>query len=143
MYLSPILFAGTISQNSHHYKSSRLLCSVNATSSPSCLFKLENPIVLHCLIFPLKKLGRLELVAAQRQRGSTLFSTSGVYSCPVLRPSYVCATRSRSLQIFGCLFAVLRNILFELLRNINIKQSSFILDSRQKLISVCLLFTEV
>ena len=52
--LSPILFAWTISQNSRHYKTSRVLCSINAISSPSCVFKLQNPIVLHCLISPLK-----------------------------------------------------------------------------------------
>ena len=52
--LFPILFAPIISQNCHHYKASRLLCSVNAISSPSCVFKLQNPIVLHFLISPLK-----------------------------------------------------------------------------------------
>ena len=52
--LSPILFAWTISQNSCHYKALRLLCSINAISSPSRVFKLQNPIVLHCLISPLK-----------------------------------------------------------------------------------------
>ena len=60
--LFPILFAPIISQNCLHYKASRLLCSINAISSPSCVFKLQNPIVLHCLISPLKKLGRLELL---------------------------------------------------------------------------------
>ena len=52
--LFPILFALIISQNCRHYKASRLLCSINAISSPSCVFKLQNPIVLHCLISPLK-----------------------------------------------------------------------------------------
>ena len=52
--LFPILFAPIISQNCRHYKASRLLCSINAISSPSCVFKLQNPIVLHCLITPLK-----------------------------------------------------------------------------------------
>ena len=60
--LFPILFAPIISQNCRHYKASRLLCSINAISSPSYVFKLQNPIVLHCLISPLKKLGRLELL---------------------------------------------------------------------------------
>ena len=43
-----------ICQNSCHYKASRLLCSINAISSPSCVFKLQNPVVIHCLISPLK-----------------------------------------------------------------------------------------
>ena len=30
-------------------KASRLLCSINAISPPSCVLKLQNPIVLHCL----------------------------------------------------------------------------------------------
>ena len=59
--LFPILFTPIISQNCRHCKAPRLLCSINAISSPSCIFKLQNPIVLHCLISPLKKLGRLEL----------------------------------------------------------------------------------
>ena len=37
-----------------HSKASQLLCSINAISSPSYVFKLENPIALHCLISPLK-----------------------------------------------------------------------------------------
>ena len=49
------------SQNWRHCKAPRLLCSINTISSTSCVFKLQNPIVLHCLISPLKKLGRLEL----------------------------------------------------------------------------------
>ena len=57
--LFPILFAPIISRNCRHYKASRLLCSINANFSPSCVFKLQNPIVLHCLISPLKKLGRV------------------------------------------------------------------------------------
>ena len=52
--LFPILFTPIISQNCRHCKAPRLLCSINAISSPSCVFKLQNPIVLHCLIFPLK-----------------------------------------------------------------------------------------
>ena len=52
--LFPILFTPIISQNCHHCKAPRLLCSINAISSPSCVFKLQNPIVLHCLISPLK-----------------------------------------------------------------------------------------
>ena len=50
----PILFAPIISQNCRHYKASRLLSSINAISSPSCVFKLQIPIVLHCLISPIK-----------------------------------------------------------------------------------------
>ena len=61
-FLFPILFAPIISPNCRHYKVSRLFCSINAISSPSCVFKLQNPIVLHCLISPLKKLGRLGLL---------------------------------------------------------------------------------
>ena len=52
--LFPLLFAPIISQNCRHYKASWLLCSINAISSSSCVFKLQNPIVLHCLISPLK-----------------------------------------------------------------------------------------
>ena len=59
--LFPMLFTPIISQNCRHCKAPRLLCSINAISSPSCVFKLQNPIVLHCLISSLKKLGRLEL----------------------------------------------------------------------------------
>ena len=47
------------------------------------------------------------------------------------------------LENFWMFVRSVAQFLFELLRNINIKQSSFILDSRRKLISVCLLFTEV
>ena len=52
--LFPILFTPIISQNCRHCKALRLLSSINAISSPSCVFKLQNPIVLHCLISPLK-----------------------------------------------------------------------------------------
>ena len=52
--LFPILFTPIISQNCRHCKAPRLLCSINSISSPSCVFKLQNPIVLHCLISPLK-----------------------------------------------------------------------------------------
>ena len=52
--LFPILFTPIISHNCRHCKAPRLLCSINAISSPSCVFKLQNPIVLHSLISPLK-----------------------------------------------------------------------------------------
>ena len=42
--LFPILFTPIISQNCRHCKAPRLLCSINAISSPSCVFKLQNPI---------------------------------------------------------------------------------------------------
>ena len=45
---------GLLARISRHYKASRLLCSINAISSPSCVFKLQNPIAFHCLISPLK-----------------------------------------------------------------------------------------
>ena len=58
--LFPILFAPIISQNRRHYKASHLLNKCHFFTS--CAVKLQNPIVLHCLISPLKKLGRLELL---------------------------------------------------------------------------------
>ena len=54
--LSPILFVSIISKNSRRYKAPRLLSQINAISSPSCVFKLQNPIVLHSRIVPNKKL---------------------------------------------------------------------------------------